>query len=151
MLHGEFFVKRTILLTALIVLLSACGYVPFSSGKLEGTVTPAPADWSELAQASIVQLETNPDDPYSVKLWVIGLGPALYVHAGDNLTTWVGYIQQNPDVRMLIDGSIYELRAERVVSEEEFKRFSDVYEKKYGNRPRNEVLSEVFLYRLVPR
>jgi hypothetical protein len=144
-------VKRCVLLATVVLLLSACGYVPFSSGKLEGTVTPVPADWSGLAEASIVQLETNPDDPYSVKLWVIGLGSSLYVHAGDNLANWVAYIQQNPDVRLLMDGSIYELRAERVRDAAEFERFSGAYEKKYGSRPRNENVAEVYLFRLEAR
>ena len=65
-----------------ILSMAACEYIPFSGGELHGTVTATPADWSSVAHESIVQLETNPADPYSVKLWVIDMGPALYIHAG---------------------------------------------------------------------
>ncbi len=143
--------KRYLLSVTLLALLTGCGYVPFSGGQLEGVVAPAPADWSELSQASIIQLETSPADPYSVKLWVIGMESALYVHAGDNHTQWVENIEQNPEVRLQIGDSIFELRATRVTGNEEFQRFSDVYETKYGNRPRNENIAEIYLFRLGPR
>jgi hypothetical protein len=136
---------------ATLFLLSACGYIPFSGGALEGTVAPPPTDWSEVASAKIIQLETQPEDPYTVKLWVIGTGQLLYVHAGANRSTWVEHIEVNPDVRLLIETTIYELRASRVEDAVEFNAFSDVYEAKYGNRPRNENVSEAYLFRLEPR
>ena len=131
--------------------LGACGYIPFSGGKLEGTVTEAPTDWSGLADADIIQLETNPAEPYSVKLWVIGMEGALYVHAGANRATWVEHIEDDSRVRMKIGDAIFELEAAQVSDADEFRRFSDIYEKKYGNRPRNENIAEVYLYRLTPR
>jgi len=137
---------------ALGLALSGCsGYMPFSGGALEGTVQTSPEDWTQLAQAKIVQLETNPDDPYSVNVWVIGMGPALYVHAGANRATWVEHIETDPAVRVKIGESLYELNAVRVTSTEEFNRFSDDYETKYGNRPRNENVAQAYLFRLEPR
>jgi hypothetical protein len=136
---------------ATLFLLSACGYIPFSGGALEGTVAPPPTDWSEVASAKIIQLETQPEDPYTVKLWVIGTGGLLYVHAGTNRSTWVEHIEVNPDVRLLIETTIYELRAWRVEDAVEFRAFADVYEAKYGNRPRNENVAEAYLFRLKPR
>ena len=142
---------RTLTITTLLLLAGCSDHIPFSGGELEGALSPAPNDWSDVAQADIVQLETQPDDPYSVKLWVIGMGPVLYVHAGANRATWVEHIEANPDVRLLIGESLYELRASRVEDGEEFKTFSDAYEIKYGNRPRNEDVSEAYLFRLEPR
>jgi hypothetical protein len=54
-------------------------------------------------------------------------------------------------VRLRADGTIYELEAFRVAEQSEFDRFADVYEKKYGNRPRNESVQEAYLFRLAPR
>ncbi|MEM9621481.1 MAG: hypothetical protein AAF993_07530 [Pseudomonadota bacterium] len=139
------------LLLSTLLVLGGCGYIPFSSGALQGTVTPPPSDWTNAADPSIIELETNPAEPYSVKLWVIGLGPAAYVHAGANRTTWVEHIESNPDVRLLVDNNLYELRATRVTSAEEFNTFSDAYESKYGNRPRNENVNEAYLFRLTAR
>lgn len=138
------------LLTAAL-LLSACDMIPFSSGALQGEVTPIPADWTPVASADVIQLETNPAEPYSVKLWIIGDGTDLYVHAGANRATWVEHMEADPHVRLLIDEALYELRAERVSSQAEFDAFSDLYEVKYGNRPRNQNVAEAYLFRLLPR
>ena len=142
---------RRFLLTTLLLLLAGCSYIPISGGELEGNVVSVPEDWSQLASISVIQLETNPADPYSVKLWVVAMNAFLYVHAGDNHTQWIENIEQNPDVRVLIEKSIYSLRAVQVRDMAEFKRFSDVYEKKYGMRPRNENIAEVYVFRLEHR
>ena len=132
-----------------VVALSACGYIP--SGALEGTPASIPADWSAVAAADVIRFETQPADPYSVELWVIGVDDVLYVHAGDNRTNWVAHIEADANVRLLHDGSIYELRAERVTDQGEFEVFAVVYDEKYGWRPRNENIDEIYLYRLLPR
>ena len=104
-----------------------------------------------VASADVIQLETNSQAPYSVKLWIIGDGPNLYVHAGANRATWVEHMEVDPSVRVLIDGALYELRAQRVTTQTEFDAFSDLYEVKYGRRPRNENVGEAYLFRLLPR
>jgi hypothetical protein len=130
---------------------AGCSYLPFSGGELSGTLTPPPEDWTDVAAVDIVSLETQPSDPYSVKLWVLGVGPDLYVHAGANRATWVEHIEANPDVRLLVGENLYELQAVQVKDQAEFDRFAEPYEAKYGNRPRNENVSEVYLYRLEKR
>jgi hypothetical protein len=82
---------------------------------------------------------------------VIALGENLYVHAGANRSTWVENIEADPNVRLRVNDSIYELVASRVDGQEEFDRFSDAYEKKYGRRPRNENVAEAYLFRLGTR
>jgi hypothetical protein len=135
----------------LVIALAGCDMIPFSGGQLQGEVTPVPAEWSEVASADVIELETNPQAPYSVKLWIIGNGPNLYVHAGANRATWVEHIEADPRVRVLIDGALYELDAQRVTTQTEFDAFSDLYEEKYGRRPRNENVGEAYLFRLLPR
>ena len=117
-------------------------------GALDGTTTQAPADWSFTDAVSTVQLETRPADPYSVNIWVIALGPNLYVHAGANRSEWVEHMEADPKVRLRIDDAIYELTAARVTEQGELDRFADAYERKYDRRPRNENVAEVYLYRL---
>jgi len=98
-----------------------------------------------------VQLETKPADPYSVNIWVIALDPNLYVHAGANRATWVEHMEAEPKVRLRVDESTYEVAASRVEGQDEFDRFSEAYEKKYGRRPRNENVKEAYLFRLQGR
>jgi hypothetical protein len=142
---------KLVTLMLLGVLLSGCDLIPFSGGELSGNLTTPPADWTDVASKEVIELETNPAEPYSVKLWIIGAGPDLYVHAGANRTTWVEHIEQDANVRLQIDDALYELRAVRVESPEEFAAFAVVYEEKYGIRPRNENVEEAYLFRLLPR
>ena len=139
------------MMIALTLAVSGCEYLPISGGQLDGEVAPLPDAWSVVAAPDIIQLETNPSDPYSVNLWIIGDGADLYVYAGANRATWVEHIEQDPRVRLGIDGQLFELRAERVHAADEFKSFSDKWEAKYGNRPRNEDVAESYLFRLLPR
>lgn len=141
---------RAFCITALLCL-GGCDLIPFSGSQLSGTLTQSPADWTLAASADVIELETNSDTPYSVKLWIIGLGTDLYVHAGTNRATWVEHIEVDPAVKLLIGESLYELRAERVPDQSEFDRFADAYEIKYGRRPGNEKVTEAYLFRLKER
>ncbi len=143
--------KTILIALAAVVTLTGCDFIPFSGGKLEGMLAEVPGDWTTIAQPDVIQLETQPSDPYSVKLWIVGKGPLLYVHAGANRAAWVEHIEANANVRVLIDGNLYELVAERVTDQGEFDAFGDLYEAKYGNRPRNEDVDEAYLFRLGAR
>lgn len=138
-------------LGVLVALVVGCRYVPLPGGELDGSVKPVPADWSFLAETSIVQIETRPSDPYSVNIWAVGMGPVVYLHAGANRATWVEHLEVDPRLRLRVDEDLYELRAARVTSQEEFDRFADAYEGKYDVRPRNENVEEAYLLRLEPR
>jgi len=136
----------------LLLTLSACSeYLPIAVGELEGTVSPLPAHWSELATTKIVQLESTDEAPYSVNLWMAEVGGAPHVFSGDNRAAWVENIAGNPDVRLKIGEEIFELRAIRVTDATVFETFAQTWEAKYGNRPRNESVDETYLFRLAPR
>lgn len=142
---------RNSMIAALLAFLSGCNYIPISGGKLDGELTEPPGDWTDVASAKIIRLETNPQDPYSVKLWILGVGADLYVHAGATRTTWVEHIEVDPNVRLLIGEKLYELRAERVTSQDEFDAMALPYKAKYGNAPRNPNIDEAYLFKLLPR
>tara|TARA_R110002110_G_scaffold405258_1_gene624289 strand:- start:44 stop:451 length:408 start_codon:yes stop_codon:yes gene_type:complete len=131
-------------------MLTACS-LPFSSGALEGTVTPVPETWADIVDADVIQIETQPADPYSVNLWITVMGNVPYIHAGANRATWVEHLEENPQLLLGHEGALYELEAERVTSSAELDRLSEVYKAKYGNYPRNMNIDEIYLYRLLPR
>ncbi len=147
--------QRPVLLCALALTASiaACSgpCLLLSGGTLAGRGVAVPASWSFTEAVDTVQLETRPGDPYSVNIWVVALAEHLYVHAGANRSTWVENLEADPNVRLRIDDSIYELAATRVDSQQEFDRFSAAYEQKYGTRPRNESVREAYLFRLGAR
>ena len=135
-------------------LLGAVGCGPFvllPGGKLDGATVPAPSDWSFSREVDTVQLETRPEDPYSVNIWAVEIGPALYVHAGTNKSQWVENMLANAKVRVRIEDKLYDLGASRVTTQDEFDRFSDAYEQKYDRRPGNENVAEAYVFRLVAR
>ncbi len=147
--------KKLVLLIAFAFVAPALGcggpFVLLPGGALEGEVAPVPDSWAFTDEIDTIQLETNRADPYSVNIWVIALGEHLYVHAGANRAAWVEHMESDANVRLRADGSIYELEAARVDGQDEFDRFSDAYEQKYGRRPRNESVGEAYLFRLVAR
>ena len=135
------------------LLLAGCRgpFVLLPGGEPEGETAATPESWAFTDEVSTIQVETRPADPYSINIWAVGLDEYLYLHAGENRTTWIEHIEFDPLVRVRIDGTIYELRAARLDGADEFARFADAYEIKYGMRPRNENVAEVYLYRLGAR
>jgi hypothetical protein len=136
---------------ALACLLGCGPVLLMPGGQLSGPVEAAPSDWSFSDEISTIQLETRPADPYSINIWAVGLGDRLYVHAGANRSRWVEHLVADPLVRVRVAGKLYPMATIRVEDAAEFASFADAYEKKYGMRPRNENVSEVYLYRLGAR
>jgi hypothetical protein len=146
---------KPLLLLLLVSLASSpgCGrpFLLLPGRALEGTTAAVPESWSFTDAVETVQLETRPAEPYSVNIWATAADDHLYVHAGANRSAWVEHIEADPNVRLRVNDSIYELAAARVLDQAEFDRFSDAYQKKYGRRPRNENVAEAYLFRLTGR
>ena len=142
---------RSLSFLSWLFLFAGCSYLPFSGGKLSGKIAPYPENWETIVERPIVQLETNPSDPYSVNLWVVDIENHPYVYAGDNYATWAKNIESDRRVLLKSGDSVYELNAQRVLDAEFFKKFASAWEKKYGNRPRNENYDETYLFQLSER
>ena len=146
------FMANRIPILLICFLFMACGpFVLLPGGALDGASSPSPADWAWTDDYSTIQLETRPEDPYSVNIWIVADGDKLYIHAGANRSAWVENMQSNPTVRVQIEDRIFDLHATRVEEQQEFDHFADGYEKKYGSRPRNSSVAEAYLYRLTAR
>jgi hypothetical protein len=145
--------SASITLSFVLTILVGCSgpFLLLPGGELEGPVAETPDDWGFTDEVSTVQVETRPEDPYSINIWAVALGDSLYLHAGANRTAWVDNLEQDPRARVAIEGTLYEVSASRVEDPEEFLRFAQVYEEKYGSRPRNENIAEIFVYRLGAR
>jgi hypothetical protein len=138
-----------------VILLSGCGGGPLpflAGGKLDGTVKPAPASFAFVRDVGTIQLETRPEDPYSVNVAGAVVGEGLYVSAGDNRANWVDHIDANPLVRVRIEGDVYELEARRVTDAKEMDAFAESWLAlgAWARDPR-ELDGEPYVYRLEPR
>ena len=137
------------------VLLLALGCDPISmvpGGELSGTVKPTPADWSFTDSVEIVQLETRPEDPYSVNIWGVAAKGAFYVASGrGEENAWARHLAEDPRVRLRVNEDIYELRAVRTDDPAERDAFLEAAHRKYDFEVDEEQQAKSILFRLDPR
>lgn len=126
-------------------------FVLLPGGRLKGQVEAAPSDWAFAGDYGTVQLETRPEDPYSVNIAFTVIGQRLYINAGDTETQWVKNITVNPQVRLRMDGVLYDLQAERVTNTAEITAFSNAWTSQSMFRRDPAELHEVWIYSLVSR
>ena len=98
-----------------------CGPVP--GGALSGAVMPLPAAWQETlgGERALCEIESRPEHVHSIQLECFLVDGALYVQSHRwaladwwPVQSWAAIWLAHPDVRVRIDGRIYELRAVRV-------------------------------------
>ena len=133
------------LLLALIITGCTEPLVMIPGGKLKGDVVPVPENWTEVPE--VVQLEVQPLDPYSLNIWaVIANG---HLHVATQQAKWVPMLAADSDVRVKIDGKIYELTAEKLTKVGELEAVEQAYRKKYELE--ESMLTETRVYRLTAR
>ena len=120
-------------------------------GKLDGVAAPTPSDWTFAGDYGTAQLETRPEEPYSVNIAFTILDGHLLVNAGDTETRWVKNLTANPLVRLRLEGTLYDVRAERVTGTDEIAAFAKAWKGQSVFRRDPTHLDEVYLYRLVAR
>ena len=142
---------RILILAITLALFVGCDYLPFSGGRLDGSNSAPPKDWSSTLEQEIIQLETNSEKPYSVNLWIVNINNTPYVYSGDNYSTWAKNIFEEKRVVLKADGKLFNMEAHRVLDAEIFENFASAWEAKYGNRPMNENYKETYLFALSKR
>jgi len=97
-----------------------CGPIgPFSGGRLSGQEGDWPVDWKSAVDLTQIQLETAPDDPHSVNLWVVVIDSDAFIVTSLLVGTevpeeraWVRNIASDPRIRVRVDGVVYPARLE---------------------------------------
>ena len=142
-----------LLLVLTVLFCAACSgpFAVFPGGRLTGESGQDPGDWAFAGDSGTCQLETNPQEPYSVNIACTIVGGALYVNAGDTETQWVENMQADPAVRLRIDGILYDLRAERARDPATIDAFAEAWtsQSMFLRDPRG--LEEAWIYRLDTR
>ena len=140
-------------LSVSLLILSACDgpFILAAGGDLSGTETEVPYTWQLDDDSAVAQLETRPEDPYSINFTYVKLDGRFYVYAGETRTKWVKHIEQNPLVRFRVQDSIYPARAIRVISDEEISEYAGVWANLSVFQRDPMSFKEVWLYRLEER
>lgn len=144
---------RLLLIITITAVLAACDEPTMfmAGGALDGEVTDPPSTWAFEQESGLAQLETRPQEPYSINLAYVQLNGQLYVYAGDTRTTWVTHIEQDPRIRIRVDEKIYPLHAVRVGEGEELDEFAAAWAGRSIFQRDPKQFEEVWLYRLEVR
>ena len=104
--------------------LLGCGgpFLVFPGLELSGEVVTEPVeDWSFVTSV-FLDLETRPDDPYSVELNYFVKNGGLYIDPSEG-RRWLDYIRDDPRVRARFGNKIYPLQAVLVEDPVELEGF----------------------------
>lgn len=123
---------------------------PIPGGKLSGEAAPQPDDWSFSDEFKNIQLETDPDDPYSVTVWCATQQGQLYIAAARGTESrWASNLVDDPRARVRIDGRLYDRRAVQVTDAEETDSVLDMFVAKYDfDLPSEEERAGAILFRM---
>ena len=128
---------RPLLASAALAFGIGCGggpFLVFPGGELSGEIVTEPVtDWSFLDDR-FIDLETRPDDPYSVELNYFVRDGQLFIDPAEG-RRWLDHIRADARVRARFGSKIYPLRAVLVGQPGELDGFD----------------ADRFVYRLDPR
>lgn len=130
------------------VALIGCGgpLVMIPGGQLSGPVVSAPTDWSFTDEVDTIQIETRPDDPYSVNVWGTALGPDLFIACGDPTSQWCENLGADSRARVRIGDSVYTGAVRLVEDEPTRERALVAMKKKYDFEPSPEDKARALLF-----
>lgn len=122
--RGHHVVRSTFLAIVCLLAVAACGgplgILP--GGALSGEEATAGA-WTEVVSGpGTLDLETRPEDPYSVRIGFFFRDGMVYIDPAEG-RRWYPNIRANPAVRVRIDRRIYRARAVPVTDPDELEGF----------------------------
>jgi hypothetical protein len=129
-------VAPILLLAALTALLCGCNPSERRPGLwLSGEPAAFPADWTFTSDINeiAVQVATPYLIPHSVTIWCASLDGQLYVGArAPETKRWPGWVDRDPNVRLLVDGKLYDATLVPLDDPVTLTRLMPVYAAKYS-------------------
>lgn len=124
----------------LCLLLHACGgpLGPIHGGRLAGHEGTLPDDdWTFAERLPHLQIETRPENPYSVNVNFLLVGKRLYIDIGepDDWNRWRRFAHRNPQVRIRAGDTVYAARLVPIVDGIEMRTVREAYAAKHGAPP----------------
>lgn len=141
--------RHIILVSMILLFLTSCGepLVMIPGGKLAGDVVPAPLIWTDVPKT--IQVEMQPEKPYSINIWSEGVEEDLYIATGENGTHWSAILEGgDSQVRARFGTKIYELNAVKVTDSGERERLNQAYIAKYDLDTEGDWVETGLIFRL---
>ena len=144
---------------SIVLVVAACGPLgPMAGSRLRGEMREGDvSSWSFAKDVETVQLETNPSDPHSVNTWIGVVNGRAYIPTSLILgpddpseRSWVANVISDPQIRVRIEGVIYELKAVKVEDAAEREDVRAAMMAKYEATPDSHSES-AWIFRLEPR
>jgi len=107
---------------------------PVPAGRLRGAFGAAALpDLASLGSRRELQLQVNPDQPRSMNVWLLVLDGELYVPSGfPRWKIWPEVLVAAPRAVLGVDGSLFDVWAERVEDPALIARLEAALQGKYG-------------------
>jgi hypothetical protein len=123
----------TLALLGVVALFAGLGPLAMvPGGVLWGEVREPPADWSFTDAIGEIQVQTHVGPlPWSVTTWVLSDQGELFIAASECERVWTHRVMADPEVRLRIDGVVYEMLAHRVTDGAVGARLAPVVLHKY--------------------
>ena len=103
--------------------------------RLSGELAELPSDWSFTDAEPEIAVEVHGflGLPHSVTIWCATLDGALFIGArAPETKRWPAWADADPDVRLKIDGKLYEVRLAPLGDPETISRLQAAFAKKYA-------------------
>jgi hypothetical protein len=98
--------------TLTLLAVAGCGgpFLVFPGGALSGEPVNEPvSDWS-FVDDRFIEIETRPEDPYSVQLNYVVKDGQLYIDPAEG-RTWFAYLRADPRLRVRVGNRVYPVMA----------------------------------------
>jgi len=122
---------------------------PVPAGRLRGSFgSVALPDLADLGSRRELQLQVNPEQPRSMNVWLLVVDGELYVPSGfPRWKIWPEVLAHEPRAVLRVDGSLFDVKAERVEDPALIARLEAALQEKYGT-PGG---AETWFFRILPR
>jgi hypothetical protein len=101
-------------------------------GALWGERREPARDWSFTDAIAEIQVQTHVGPlPWAVTTWVLSSDGELFIAAGECDRVWTHRVMADPEIRLRIDGVVYEMRVRRETDPQVSARLAPVVLHKY--------------------
>jgi len=106
-------------------------YVRFPGVRIGGDLTPAPADWTSVADEQVARLKLAGFPPFVIHVWFVPEQNGIITATRPDDGYWGNRVRQNPDGWIRIGDQTYAIKAREIIGDARTP-YLEAYGGKYG-------------------